>query len=302
MRVFVAGASGAIGRPLIAELLRQGHVVTGMTRSEAGARLLAALGAAVARVSAFDGAAVEQALRQSRAEIVIDQLTALPKDPSEMAASAPGDRQLRLEGGGNLHRAARACGVRRFVQQASGFFLKPGSGLGDESEGLAIDASPRVAASARTYAALEARVLNAGDMEGVALRYGFFYGPGTWYHPDGASADQVRRQEIPVIGDGGGVWSWVHIEDAAVATAEVLTAPPGVYHVVDDDPSAVAVWLPAFARFVGAPPPPRVTVEEARAAAGEDAVYYGTKLRGAWNEKAKRTFGFKPRRLEWLNC
>ena len=150
MRVFVAGASGAIGRPLIAELLRHGHALTGMTRSEAGARLLAELGAEVARVSAFDGAAVEQAVRKSRAEIVIDQLTALPKDPSEMAASAPGDRQLRLEGGGNLHRAARACGVRRFVQQASGFFLKPGSGLGDESEGMAIDASPRVATSARS--------------------------------------------------------------------------------------------------------------------------------------------------------
>jgi nucleoside-diphosphate-sugar epimerase len=272
-----------------------------MTRSEAGARLLAELGADVARVSAFNGDAVEQALRQSRAEIVIDQLTSLPKDPSGMAAAAPGDRKLRLEGGGNLHRAARACGVRRYVQQASGFFLKPGSGLGDESEGMAIAASPRVAASARTYAELEARVLNSADMEGVALRYGFFYGPRTWYHVDGASADQVRRQEIPVIGDGESVWSWVHIEDAAVATADALTAPPGVYHIVDDDPSPVAVWLPAFARFVGAPPPPRVTVEEARAAAGEDAVYYGTKLRGASNEKAKRTFGFKPRRLEWLN-
>ena len=219
-----------------------------------------------------------------------------------MAAAAPGDRKLRLEGGGNLHRAAGASGVRRYVQQASGFFLKPGSGLGDESEGMAIDASPRVAASARTYAELEARVLNSGDMEGVALRYGFFYGPGTWYDPDGASADQVRRQEIPVIGDGESVWSWVHIEDAAVATSEALTAPPGVYQVVDDDPSAVAVWLAEFARLAGIPSPPRVTVEQARAAAGEDAVYYGTKLRGASNAKAKRTFGFRPRRLEWLNC
>jgi nucleoside-diphosphate-sugar epimerase len=141
---------------------------------------------------------------------------------------------------------------------------------------MAIAASPRVAASAGTYAELEARVLTSGDMEGVALRYGFFYGPGTWYHPDGAAADQVRRPGIPVIGDGESIWSWVHIEDAAVATADALTAPPGVYHVVEDDPSPVAVWLPAFARFVGAPPPPRVTVEQARAAAGEDAVYYGT--------------------------
>jgi|SRR5512135_116417 nucleoside-diphosphate-sugar epimerase len=301
MRIFVAGASGAIGQPLIAELVRRGHEVTGMTHSEAGARNLADMGAAVARVSAFDAAAVEQALRDARAEVVIDELTSLPKDPSEMAASAPGDRRLRIEGGGNLHRAARANGVRRYIQQASGFFLEPGSGLADETAGMAIGASPGVAASARTYAELEARVLNAGDMEGVALRYGFFYGPGTWYHPDGASADQVRRQEVSVIGNGEGVWSWVHIEDAAIATVEALTAPPGVYHVVDDDPSPVAAWLPAFARFVGAPAPPRVTVEEALAAAGEDAVYYGTKLRGASNEKAKRTFGFRPRRLEWLD-
>jgi nucleoside-diphosphate-sugar epimerase len=300
MRIFVAGASGAIGQPLVAELVGRGHEVTGMTHSEAGARRLADMGAAVAQVSAFDSAAVEQALRDARAEVVIDELTSLPKEPSEMAAAAPGDRKLRMEGGGNLHRAAMACAVRRYIQQASGFFLQPGSGLADETAGLAVNASPRVAMHARTYAELEARVLNAGEMEGVVLRYGFFYGPGTWYRPDGASADQARRQELPVIGEGGGVWSWVQIEDAAVATADALTAPPGVYNIVDDDPSPVAVWLPAFARFVGAPPPPRITVEQARASAGEDAVYYGTKLRGASNDKAKKTFGFEPRRLEWL--
>ena len=108
--------------------------------------------------------------------------------------------------------------------------------------------------------------------------------------------------EIPVIGEGEGVWSWVHIDDAAVATADALTVPPGVYHIVDDDPSPVSAWLPAFARAVGAPPPPRVTVEQALATAGEDAVYYGTKLRGASNAKAKRVFGFRPRRLEWLTA
>jgi nucleoside-diphosphate-sugar epimerase len=303
MNVVVAGASGAIGRPLIAELVRRGHTVTGMTRSDAGARALADLGAAVARVSAFDAPGLEEALRVSRAEVVIDELTSLPRSPSpsEMAEAAPGDRKLRLEGGGNLHRAARACGARRYVQQASGFFLRPGSGLADESEGLAVDASPRVAASARTYAELEARVLNAGGMEGVALRYGFFYGPGTWYHPGGAAADQVRRREVSIIGNGEAVWSWVHIDDAALATVEAMTAPPGAYHVVDDDPSPVSVWLPAFARAVGAPPPPTVSEREARAAAGEDAVYYGTRLRGASNAKAKRAFGFAPRRLEWLS-
>ena len=300
MRIFVAGATGAIGQPLVAALIRRGHEVTGMTNSEAGARSLAGMGAAAVLANAFDAAAVEKAVRDVRAEVVIDQLTSLPKDPSQLAAAAAADHKLKLEGGGNLHRAALACGVRRYVQQASGFFLEPGNGLADESAGLAVGASPRVAANARAYAELEARVLGAGKMEGVVLRYGFFYGPGTWYRPDGASADQVRRQEIPVIGEGGGVWSWIHIDDAALATADVLMARPGVYNVVDDDPSPVAVWLPAFARFVGAPPPPRISEDEARASIGEDLVYYGTKLRGASNQKAKRAFGFAPRRLEWL--
>jgi nucleoside-diphosphate-sugar epimerase len=301
MRVFVAGASGAIGQPLIAELVRQGHTVTGMTRSEAGAQNLVDLGATAVQVSAFDGPAVEQALRRSQAEVVIDQLTALPKHPSDLAAALPGDRKLRLEGGGNLHRAAQASGVRRYIQQSSGFFLKAGSGLADESERLAIDASAGVAASARTYAELEARVLNSGEMEGIALRYGFFYGPNTWYCPEGAAADQARRQEIPIVGQGEGVWSFVHIEDAALATVAALTAPPGIYNVVDDDPAPVRLWLPAFARWVGAPPPPRMTEQEAREAGGEDAVYYGTKLRGSSNKKAKKTFDFRPRRLQWLS-
>jgi 2-alkyl-3-oxoalkanoate reductase len=301
MRIFVAGASGAIGKPLITELIRQGHVVTGMTHSKAGARNLFAMGAAVAEVDALNGPAVERAVREARPDVVIDELTSLPKDPSQMAAAAPGDRKLRLEGGGNLYRAARTARVRRYLQQSTGFFLRPGTGLADESEGLAVDASPGVAASARTYTELEARVLSEGPMEGSALRYGFFYGPGTWYWPDGACADLVRRQQIPMIGQGEGIWSWIHIEDAAIATVAALIAPPGIYHIVDDNPSPVSVWLPKFAQSVGAPVPRRLTETEARQAADEDAVYYGTKLRGASNAKAKKTFGFTPRALEWLS-
>jgi nucleoside-diphosphate-sugar epimerase len=165
---------------------------------------------------------------------------------------------------------------------------------------MAVDASPGVAFHARSYAELEARVLAPGPLEGVALRYGFFYGPGTWYSPEGACADQARRQEIPIVGRGEAVWSWVHIVDAAHATVAALAAPPGVYIVVDDDPSPVSVWLPAFARSVDAPSPPQITEEEARTAAGEDAIYYGTKLRGASNAKAKKALRFTPRRLEWL--
>lgn len=172
MRVFVAGASGAIGQPLIWELIRQGHAVTGMTHSEPGAQKLVAMGTAVAMVDAFDRAAVEGALCRSQTEIVIDQLTALPKDPSKYAAAFPGDRKLRIEGGGNLHRAAQRCRVSRYIQQASGFFLKAESELADESGQLAVDASAGVAAGAQMYAELETRLLNSsGEMEGVLLRY-----------------------------------------------------------------------------------------------------------------------------------
>ncbi|HTY56004.1 MAG TPA: NAD(P)-dependent oxidoreductase [Candidatus Binataceae bacterium] len=300
MKIFVAGASGAIGQPLIAELIRRGHSVTAMTHSDGGARLLEGMGATVARMSAFDGAAVEEAVLKSQAEVVIDELTALPKNPADLAAALPGDSKLRLEGGGNLHRAALASGVRRYIQQASGFFLKSGSGLADESVGLALDASPDVASSARLYTQLEARVLGSSKMEGMALRYGFFYGPNTWYYPGAGAAELVKQQQFPIVGQGQAVWSWVHVEDAALATVAALTAPSGVYNVVDDDPVPVSRWLPDFARWVGAPAPPHVSEDDARAAAGEDAVYYGTKLRGASNKKAREILGFRPRRLEWL--
>ncbi len=301
MKIFVAGASGAIGQPLIMELIRQGHTITGMTRSDAGAERLKKLGASVAHVSAFDETALEQALRLSAPDVVIDELTALPRDPSEMAEAAPGDRKLRLEGGGNLLRLAQALGVRRYIQQSTGFFIRAGKGLADESEPLAVDASPGIARAAQTYTELESRLLKAPGIEAVALRYGFFYGPNTWYDPDGASADQMRKQEMPIIGKGEGVWSWIHIADAARATAAAITCPPGIYNIVDDDPSPVHVWLPAFARFVGAPPPPHVTEERARASVGEDSVYYQNKLRGASNKKAKEILDFRPRRLEWLS-
>lgn len=301
MRVFVAGASGAIGKPLISELLKQGHSVIGMTTNEEGARNLKRQGAEAAIVDAFDAVAVEAALRQSKAEAVIDELTSLPKEQSEMPKYAAGDRKLRLEGGGNLFQAAIASGVRRYLQQSSGFFLKAPEGkLADESSSLDVNASPSVAASAQTYTKLEERLFSSDAIESIALRYGFFYGPNTWYYPGGAAANMVIRQQNPVVGKGEGISSFVHIEDAAIGTVAALTAEPGVYNLMDDDPSPQAVWLPAFAKFLGAPEPPRISEAEMKAIAGEDAVYYATKLSGASNAKAKRILGWKPRRLEWL--
>ncbi|WP_353064732.1 NAD(P)-dependent oxidoreductase [Tunturibacter psychrotolerans] len=300
MRIFVAGASGAIGQPLIAELIRLGHSVTGMTQSDAGAKKLAAQGASATIADAFDRASIEKALKQSQPEVVIDELTSLPKNPVDLPAYSARDRKLRLEGGGNLHQAALACGVRRYIQQGSGFYLKAGPGLADESVGLAIDASPGVAASAQMYAAIEERTLKPQPIEGIVLRYGFFYGPNTWYSPDGGAADQARAQQLPIVGEGLAVWSFVHIEDAAIATAAALTAEPGIYNIVDNDPTPVHLCVPKFAAWVGAPQPPHITEEMARAVAGEDAVYYNAKLRGATNEKARNLLNFKPRRLQWL--
>jgi nucleoside-diphosphate-sugar epimerase len=303
MRVFVAGASGAIGEPLIAELLKTGHSVVGMTTNEARARNLESRGAEAVIVDAFNAADVEAALRQAKAEVVIDELTSLPKELSDMPKYAAGDRKLRMEGGGNLFRAAIASGARRYLQQSSGFFLKAAEGtLADESCPLDINASPSVAASARTYTELEARLFSSNAIEGVALRYGFFYGPKTWYHPGEAAANMVMRKQNPVVDKGEGVSSFVHINDAAVATVAALTAEPGIYNLVDDDPSPQAVWLPAFAKFLGAPHPPQMGKTEVTAIAGEDAVYYATKLSGASNAKAKRVLGWKPRRLEWLEA
>ena len=301
MRVFLAGASGAIGRPLIAELLKQGHSVVGMTTSGERAKGLKAQGAEAVVVDAFDAAAVQDAVERSGAEALIDQLTSLPKELGDMPKYAAGDRRLRIEGGGNLFRAAVASGVRRYLQQSSGFFLKADTGtLADEESGFDVGATPGVAGSSRTYAELEARLFSSEEIEGVALRYGFFYGPNTWYHPGGSAAEMVMRQQIPVVGRGQGVSSFVHIDDAAIGTVAALTAEAGVYNLVDDDPSPQGVWLPAFANFLGAPVPPMMSETEVEAVAGVDTVYYATGLSGASNAKAKRVLGWVPRRLEWL--
>lgn len=302
MRVFVAGASGAIGEPLIAELLKQGHSVVGMTTSPARAKNLVSQGVEAVLGDAFDAAKVETLLRQAKPDAVIDELTSLPKEQNDMPKAAAGDRRLRLEGGENLYRAAIATGVRRYLQQSSGFFLKATDGtLADESSPFDLNAAPGVAASAQTYAEIEQRLFSSSAIQAVALRYGFFYGPKTWYHPGESAANMVVRQEIPVVGKGQGISSFVHIHDAALATVAALTAEPGIYNVTDDDPSSQSVWLPAFAKFLGAPAPPQMTEADVKAMVGEDIVYYATGLSGASNAKAKRLLGWKPRRLEWLN-
>ena len=272
MKIFVAGGTGAIGRPLIAELLAKGHALVALTRSPEKVQALVEQGIEPAIADVFDTDAVKAAVSRAQPEIVIEQLTALPRTYTRqsMNAAAALNNRIRLEGGANMLAAAQTAGVRRYLRQSVAFYAIPGPGLADEDTSLAFDAPPAVAASAREITELEHRLLGNPNIEGIVLRYGFFYGPGTWFNPDGDVAQQVRQQQFPIIGNGEGVWSWLHIEDAA------------------------------FAKWLNAPPPPNVSVEDALKASGADAVYYGTQMRGASNAKAKRELSFQPRPLEWI--
>ena len=302
MRTLIAGASGAIGRALIPRLRANKHEVFALTRSPDSAPTLREFGAEPVIADALDPAAVKAAVGRIRPDAVINELTALPRHytPAEMKAAAERDRKVKVEGNVNLLAALRDTGVRRYLLQSSGFWYAPGAGLANESVPFISSASPGVEASARTYTELEARASATPGIEFVALRYGFFYGPGTWYTREGDMGEQVRQQQVPIIGEGQGVYSFVHIDDAAGATAAALEGPPGAYNIVDGTPSPQALWLTGFARVVGAPAPPRVSEEEARRASGPDAVYYATRLRGASHEKARRELEFHPRPLEWI--
>jgi 2-alkyl-3-oxoalkanoate reductase len=302
MRVLLAGATGAIGRPLIRGLKQHGHSVFGLVRSAESTRMLAEMSAEAVIGDALDAASVQAAIARVRPDAVINELTSLPRHytPAEMKAAAERDSMVRREGNVNLLAGMRESGVRRYVLQSSGFWYAPGPGLADEGSPLAVDASPGVAASARTYVELESTAFRASEIDCVAMRYGFFYGPGTWYTNAGDMGEQVRQQQVPIIGTGRGEWSFVYIEDAASATITALECAPGAYNIVDDDPSQQRVWLPAFARACGAPEPLQITEQEALATSGADSVYYGTRLRGASNEKARHELNFRPRPLEWL--
>ena len=300
MRVFVAGASGAVGRPLVGQLVTAGHTVVGLTHSDRGSEALRALGAEPAVADALEAAAVEHAVVGARPEVVIEQLTALPRDytPEAMRASLAASNQVRIVGGANVQAAAERAGARRYIAQSGCYYYGPGPGLATEETSFARDAPRLVAEGIRALVAVEDRVLGASSLEGIVLRYGFYYGPGTWYSADGSVAEQVRRRQFPITGGGGGVWSFVHIADAAAATVAALTrGARGAYNITDDEPSPLAVWLPAYARWLGAPSPAQVSADEVE---DPDARFYAMQLRGASNAKAKHELEFRPRRREWL--
>jgi nucleoside-diphosphate-sugar epimerase len=302
MRVFVAGASGAIGRPLVRQLLAAGHEVTGMTRREENAAAIRAAGAEAVVCDVFDTAALEGAVREAAPEVVIHELTALPPklDPKSSDALAPTNR-LRSEGTHNLVAAAKAAGARRLIAESVAFFYVPEGDWVKREDAPAFGEAPRPFDEAgRALADLERQVTGAEGLEGVVLRYGWLYGPGTSYDSDGSQTEEFHKRRIPIVGKGTGTFSFVQVEDAASATvAAVERGEPGVYNVVDDEPAPMSEWVPVFAEAVGAKKPHRVSTWLARLVAGPAAVVMATELRGASNAKAKRELGWQPSYSSW---
>jgi nucleoside-diphosphate-sugar epimerase len=300
MKVFVAGASGAVGKPLVPQLIARGHEVVAMTRSTEKARGLRALGAEAVVADALDRSAVMEAMMRAEPEIVIHQLTGLTglKSFRNFDKEFALTNRLRTEGTDHLLAAAQAAGARRFIAQSYGNWNYERTGSRLKTEDDPLDPSPPAnqTRSLEAIRYLERAVVGAEGIEGIALRYGNFYGPGTGVALDGDIVGQVRKRAFPVVGDGGGVWSFVHVDDVAAAAVDAIErGAPGVYNIADDEPVEVSTWLPALAEAVGAKPPRRVPVWLGRLFAGEVGVSMMTRIRGASNAKAKRELGFVPR-------
>jgi nucleoside-diphosphate-sugar epimerase len=301
MRVFLAGASGAIGRPLVRRLIAAGHDVTGTTRRRERAEEIASAGATPVLCDALDAGALEAAVRQAQPEAVVNQLTSLPRRYNPRTIDYEPTNRARGEGGHNLLLAARAAGARRYVTQSVAFvYESQGTWVKDEEAETMKRPPRRFAPGLAGTLAHEQEILGADGIEGLVLRYGQFYGPGTYYAADGSIAREFRKRRFPVVGEGTGMASFIHVEDAAAATvAAVERGDPGIYNVVDDDPAPLAQWAPEYAEALGAPPPRHVPVWVARLVAGKMAAIFVTSLRGASNEKAKRELGWSPVYPSW---
>jgi nucleoside-diphosphate-sugar epimerase len=302
MRVFVAGASGAIGRPLVRQLVEAGHEVTGITRREERAEEIRAAGAAGLVCDVYDRAALEAAIAEAQPEVVVNQLTSLPPryNPRKASFYEETDR-VRSEGARNLVDAASAAGARRFLTQSISFLYAPEGGWVKNEEARPwTDAPGHFRHSVQVLVAQEREVVESGDFEGLVLRYGQFYGPGTYFARDGHIGRETRRRLFPVIGSGAGTFSFVHVEDAAGATVAALDrGPAGIYNITDDEPAPVREWLPAYAEALGAGRPLKIPLWLARLIAGRSVADSAVSFRGASNAKAKRELGWNPRYPSW---
>lgn len=307
--MLVAGAAGVIGGPLAGLLAAAGHEVTALTRSGTKLEQLRSAGAAPVTCDALDAAALEEAVGLARPEVVVNQLTALPRriSPRRAGRDLAATNRLRAEGTRNLMAAAAAAGVPHVVAQSVAFAYAPGGGPGRPGGRLRREADPLYRAAPGAFAEavaaiaeLERETLGSAGIRGAVLRYGFFYAPGTSYAAGGSIAGDVRARRFPVLGDGAGAFCFVHVEDAAQATlAAIGQRAEGVCNIVDDEPAAAAHWVPAYAANLGAPAPRRLPLWLGRLLGGPHAVYLMTQMPGASNEHAKTVLGWRPMRPSW---
>jgi nucleoside-diphosphate-sugar epimerase len=300
VRVLVAGATGAVGRPLVPRLLAAGHEVVGLTRSPERADGLRAQGAEAIVCDVLEAGAAQAAARAAAPEAIVDMLTDLPPvyDVRKLGEAYAVNARVKRIGCRGLLAAGRELGTRRHVSQSVAFLYRPeGARLKTEDDPVMSDARPPFGANVALQAELDAEVVAAG---GTVLRFGFFYGPGTWYAPDGSMARDVRRRRLPVVGSGRGLYPFIHVDDAADAVvAAVERGVPGIFHVADDDPAPMREWVPAFAAALGAPKPFRVPAWLVRLVAGPQIAAMGTDLRGVSTERARRELGWAPAHPSW---
>ena len=304
MKVLVAGATGGIGRSLVPKLVAAGHEVTGMIRSESSAAGVRAQGADVVLADGLDGAAVKEAVESVRPEVVVHQMTALRGriDFKKFDQSFALTNRLRTEGTDHLLAASQAAGVRRFVVQSyAGWNLKPGpSPLATETDGLNPNPLPAVRETMAAIQHLESVVTTADGIEGVVLRYASFYGPTADLGKGGMLVELIKKRRLPLIGNGAGVWSFIHYDDAAEATVKAIESDAtGIFHIADDDPAPASEWVPGLAKILGAKPPWHVPVWLGRLAVGDVGVAAFTTWRGVDNSLAKRTFDWQPGYASW---
>jgi 2-alkyl-3-oxoalkanoate reductase len=305
MRILVAGASGVVGRQLLPQLVARGHEVTGLVRSVEGAAVVATLGGRPVIADGLNAAAVRLTVLEARPEAVIHQMTAIDPfaDLRRFDDAFAQTNRLRSEGTDNLVTASREVGVRRFVAQSfcGHTWAREGTLVKTEDDPFDPNPPPQLRATHDAIRHVEAAMLAAGDLNGVALRYSGFYGPGTNLAANGALVQQVRRRKVPLIGRGSGIWSFLHVADAAsAAVAAVESTATGVFNVSDDEPVAVRDWLPEVARILGARPPRRLPLPLARLLVPRHLVQMMTEARGASNARFKETFGWIPTWPSWL--
>ncbi len=301
MKIFIAGGTGVVGRPLVEALVNRGDEVTASTHRTENFAVIEALGAQPALMDGLDDAAVRRAILAAGPEVVINQVTALSVPARDYASWLAVTNRLRREGTKTLMAAAREAGAGRVVAQSASFMTQPGgSGRTDESSPLYLEAPEPIRTHVEANIAAEALVLGTPGIDGVVLRYGFLYGEGTALGPGGEWATGVESGDLPIVGDGAGRYPFIHVRDAVSATVQAVDrGSPGIYNIVDDEPAAQAEWLPYLAEILNGPPPQRISETEAEEQLGVQAVYYGARLRPASNAKAKSELGLTLEYPSW---